>query len=239
MLLDIVFAFIAGLLTLLNPCVLPVLPVALASSASGSRLGPLALAAGMVVSFTSVGLAVVAFGPLLGVSSDAVARAGAVIMVCFGLVLLTPGLGAAFATATAGLANGAARWSVTAPGVGFGGNFVGGALLGAVWSPCIGPTLGGAIALASQGEGFGYAAAVMFAYSLGIAAIMIAFGYGGVALMGRHGATLRALAQRSHTILGVVFVALGFILFFGLHHPLEAALVDLMPIWLQDVSVTF
>ena len=75
---------------------------------------------------------------------------GALLMVAFGLVLLVPRLSASFATATAGFAAQADTGMDRIGGTGLGGQFAGGALLGAVWSPCIGPTLGGAIALASE-----------------------------------------------------------------------------------------
>ncbi|MGE0501777.1 MAG: cytochrome c biogenesis CcdA family protein [Rhizobiaceae bacterium] len=237
--MEIPFAFLAGLLTLVNPCVLPVLPIAVASAASGGRLAPLALAAGMAGSFTVLGVAITAAGPALGLSADAVARAGALVMVCFGLVLLTPRLGSVFATATSGLADRANRQLGTTPSQGLQANFVGGALLGAVWSPCIGPTLGGAIALASQGESLARAAAIMLAFSFGVSVLILAFAYGGQAILRRHGTMLRSLGERSHQILGAVFLVVGAFLFLELHHPVEAALIEAMPEWLQDLSVTF
>ena len=71
-LMDLVFAYLAGLLTLINPCVLPVLPIVLATALQASALGPIALAAGMGISFVTVGIAVVGFGQLIGVNSDSV-----------------------------------------------------------------------------------------------------------------------------------------------------------------------
>ena len=81
--MDIVFAYLAGLLTLINPCVLPVLPIVLASAAQGHRLGPVALALGMAGSFAVLGLAVTAFGPAIGLDADRMARIGAGLMVMF------------------------------------------------------------------------------------------------------------------------------------------------------------
>ena len=72
--IDIPLAFVAGLLTLINPCVLPVIPVALASAASANRLGPVALAAGMSATFTVLGVATASLGPVLGLTPAAGAR---------------------------------------------------------------------------------------------------------------------------------------------------------------------
>ena len=101
--LELVLAYGAGLLTLINPCVLPVLPIVLAGSLQASRYGPLALAGGMSLSFVALGLTVATAGHAVGIDEETVGRAGAVLMVAFGLVLLVPRFSAAFATATAGV----------------------------------------------------------------------------------------------------------------------------------------
>lgn len=235
--MDLIFAYTAGLLTLINPCVLPVLPLALSSAVSSSSLGPLALAAGMSATFTAFGVTVAALGPAFGVTPDTVARAGALAMVAFGAVLLTPRLGAAFSAATAGLAGSADQRIRSAADRGLGGHFLGGALLGAVWSPCIGPTLGGAIALASTGQSLVWATAIMFAFSLGAASVVLLLAYGAREAIRARQRALRSLAERSKPIMGVMFVAVGLALFFGLNHSAEAFLLDRMPPWLQDLSV--
>ena len=61
--MDLIFAYLAGLLTLINPCVLPVLPIVVASSLQTDPRAPLALAAGMGLSFVAVGTGVAAIGP--------------------------------------------------------------------------------------------------------------------------------------------------------------------------------
>ncbi|MGC9419829.1 MAG: cytochrome c biogenesis CcdA family protein, partial [Rhodovulum sp.] len=95
--MELIFGYLAGLLTLINPCVLPVLPIVLATSLQADRRAPLALAAGMSVSFVALGLGVATLGPALGITEDTVSRAAAVLMVGFGLVLLVPAFGARFA----------------------------------------------------------------------------------------------------------------------------------------------
>ena len=60
------WAWLAGVLTLINPCVLPLLPVIIAGAFQSSRHGPLFMAAGLTVSFTVVGVLVTAFGHLIG-----------------------------------------------------------------------------------------------------------------------------------------------------------------------------
>ena len=172
--MELLFGYAAGLLTLINPCVLPVLPIVLASALQVSRWGPVALAAGMSLSFVTLGLGVTAFGRALGLDEQMVAQAGAVLMVGFGLMLLVPRFGTVFASATAGVSAGADARIDGLDRQNLGGQFLGGALLGAVWSPCIGPTLGGAISLASQGESLAWAGAIMVAFALCVSSIILA-----------------------------------------------------------------
>ena len=101
--MDLVFAYLAGLLTLINPCVLPILPIVLASALQVSRAGPLALAAGLSLSFVVLGVGVASFGRALGIDTDMVAFVGAILMVGFGLVMLVPQAAERFALATGGI----------------------------------------------------------------------------------------------------------------------------------------
>ena len=236
--MELVFAYLAGLLTLINPCVLPVLPIVLASSLHRDRRAPLALAAGLSLSFVVLGLGVTAIGPALGLDTDTVAQIAALVMVGFGLVMLLPALSGRFSAATAGFA---ARADAQIDGTidaGLGGQFLAGALLGAVWSPCIGPTLGAAIALASTGESLGRAGAIMVAFALGVSTLIVTLAYGAQSAIRRRQATLRVLAERAKPVMGAVFIAVGLALWFGLHHGIETWLVDNLPAWLIDFSVS-
>ncbi|TNF17498.1 MAG: cytochrome c biogenesis protein CcdA [Rhodobacteraceae bacterium] len=231
--MDLLLAYGAGLLTLINPCVLPVLPIVLASALQTGRSGPLWLAAGMSLSFVVLGLSVTAFGYLVGLNSDHIAQAGAVLMILFGTVLLVPRASAVFATATAGVAaradGGLARIDRSTGQ----GQFLGGLLLGAVWSPCVGPTLGGAIALASQGADLARAGAIMGAFAAGVSTLIV-----GLASLARSLPGLHRLARVSRPVLGAVFIAVGTMLVFRLHHIIETWALDHMPGWLIDLSVT-
>ncbi len=236
--MELVLGYGAGLLTLLNPFILPILPIVLAAALEAGRAGPVALAAGMGVAFVALGLAVAAAGPALGLTAGTVAQAGAVLMAGFGLVLLLPAAAARFAAATGGFA---ARADARLEGVdrgGLSGQFLGGALLGAVWSPCVGPTLGGAIGLAAAGGSLAAAGAVLAAFALGVATVMLALAFGARAALARHRHAMQVLALRARPILGAVFLATGLALAFRLHHLAEAWLLDRMPGWLIDLSVS-
>ncbi|TJZ89860.1 cytochrome c biogenesis protein CcdA [Paracoccus gahaiensis] len=243
--MDLILAYLAGLLTLINPCVLPVLPIVLTASLGADPRGPLALAAGLSASFVALGLGVAALGPAIGLYPEDVAQVAALAMVGFGLVMLTPAMGRRFATATAGLAQAAdarmpqGRGQDRGQDRGLRQEFAGGALLGAVWSPCIGPTLGAAIALASTGQDLLRAGATMAAFALGVSTLILAGAYGLRGWLRRNARRMAGLAARARPALGLAFVAVGLALATGLHHRAEALLIAWLPAWLIDLSVTF
>ena len=235
--MELLFAYGAGLLTLINPCVLPVLPIVLVSALNAHKAGPVALAAGMSLSFVTFGVLVTAFGAGIGLTPDTLAQIGAVLMVLFGIVMVVPMFGRSFEMATAGVAAGADARINEIEARSLKGQFLGGLLLGTVWSPCIGPTLGGAIALASQGESLGYVTLIMTAFALGVSTLIIVLGLGARGTIRTRAQALRGLADRSKPIIGTAFIAVGTMLFFKVHHMLEGWLISVMPYWLQDLSV--
>lgn len=236
--MELILAYGAGLLTLINPCVLPVLPIVLASALQSGRHGPAILAAGMSVSFVLLGFAVTVLGHAIGLTPDRLSEAGAVLMVIFGLVLLVPRLSSSFAVVTAGVSAGADQRIGRFDPASSQGQFAGGLLLGAVWSPCIGPTLGGAIALASQGQSLVLAFAIMVAFAAGVSTIILALGYGARAAIQRRQAAMRRLAEVSRPIMGGVFLVVGLGLLFKVHHMIEIWAIQTLPPWLIDLSVS-
>lgn len=236
--MELVFGYLAGLLTLINPCVLPVLPIVLATALQASPKGPLALAAGMSLTFVILGVAVSTIGLALGILPEDVARAGAVLMILFGVVLLVPQLGAKFSNAASGLSTKADENMDSLDRGSLSGQFWGGALLGAVWSPCVGPTLGGAIALASQGQSLLWVTAIMTSFALGVSTVILLLAYGARATLMKRQALMRRMASKSRVIMGVVFLVVGLAIFFELHIIIERWALQNLPTWLVDFSVS-
>ena len=236
--MEYVLGYAAGLLTLINPCVLPILPIVLATALQAGRAGPLAVAAGMSLSFVTLGLFVSAVGPAIGITEDTVASISALVMVAFGVVLLVPRFSESFATATAGLSARADAGIEASDTTGISGQFAAGILLGAVWTPCIGPTLGGAISLASQGESLLHAGLIMVTFALGVSTIILALGYGAQSVIRKRQAWMRTLASWARPVMGIVFIAVGLALYFKFHHAIEVWAIEILPAWLIDFSVS-
>jgi cytochrome c biogenesis protein CcdA len=235
--MEFIFAYGAGLLTLINPCVLPILPIVLATSLQTSKQGPMALAAGMSLSLVFLGLFVTVLGRSIGITEETVINTAVVLMIGFGLVMLVPRFSESFATATAGFSARADASMDDLNGNGLTGQFLGGMLLGAVWSPCIGPTLGGAISLASQGQNLPKAGLIMVFFALGVSTIIVLLGYGARSVILRRQEWMRAVASKSKPVMGVVFIAVGLGILFRVHHMAEAWAVQNLPAWLVDFSV--
>ena len=136
-------AFVAGLLLILSPCVLPLLPIVFGAAAGEHRAGPLALAGGVVLAFVSIGLFVGVIGFAIGLDNDVFRAAGAVLMALVGLILVAPSLQVRLATAGGPVSDWADQKISSIQSRGLAGQFGIGFLLGAVWRiPCAGPTLG-------------------------------------------------------------------------------------------------
>jgi Cytochrome C biogenesis protein transmembrane region len=133
-------AFVAGVVSILSPCVLPILPIVLGAAASEHRLGPAALAGGLSISFVVIGLFAATIGYAIGLDLGVFRVVAAVLMIAIGAILLLPRLQAQLAVAGAPVANWGSRHVDAAGQRGLAGQLVVGLLLGAVWSPCVGPT---------------------------------------------------------------------------------------------------
>ena len=176
-------------------------------------------------------------GRAIGLSAEMVAQAGAVLMIGFGANMLVPQLSERFAFATAGVSSSADASITSLASGGWRGQFTAGLLLGAVWSPCVGPTLGGAISMASQGENLLRAGGIMVAFAFGIGTVVIALGYGASAILRRNQTRMIKFAAAAKPALGAVFILVGTALLLQWHHRVESWLLDIMPYWLQDLSV--
>ena len=232
------WAYVAGVLTLVNPCVLPLLPIVIAAAFQNSRLGPLALAAGLTLSFAALGVSVTAFGHLASISSDSINRAAAIMMMAFGVVLLVPRAQATLATLAAPIASRANSRIDARERAGLAGQFGVGVLLGAVWSPCIGPTLGGAIGLAASGESLGQATVTMLAFGVGVSTVLMALAYGSRRAVSARRKRLAAWMPWAKPLMGVTLLVVGVAILFHIDRAIEGWLLDLMPVWLQDLSVS-
>ena len=235
-LLNPALAFAAGVLTIFSPCVLPLVPIVLGSAGQRHRAGPLALCAGLVVSFTLIGFALATLGGGLAVDPETVRQTGAVLMIVAGIVLLSARVQAMLARLAAPLANWAQARQSGLDRFGLAGQALIGVLLGMVWIPCVGPTLGAATVLASQGKDLAQVAIVMAVYGLGISTILLAIAIAARGLLARWNRQLVAGAGRSKAILGSLLILVAMLVLTGTDHLIEGIILSAMPEWLIDLT---
>jgi len=233
------FAFLAGIVSILSPCVLPILPIVLGGAASEHRRGPLVLAAGLALSFTVIGLFVATIGFSLGLDLGVFRMVAGIILLALGLAMLVPSAGARLATAAGPLSD----WTQSRFGGfdrgGLSGQFGVGLLLGAVWSPCVGPTLGAASLMAARGENLGQVGLTMLAFGIGAGLPLAALGaLSRERLLGLR-ERMMAAGQGAKTALGLVVVAVAVLVLTGWDKAIEAALVEALPAWLTNLTTRF
>lgn len=232
-------AFTAGLLSILSPCVLPLVPIVLGAAVAAHAWGALALAAGLAVSFTVLGLLLALVGFGLGIDAGMLRIAAAAIMIALGAVLLVPVWQARLAAAGGPLSSWADRRFGGVASSGLPGQFGIGLLLGAVWSPCVGPTLGAASLLASQGRDLPQVAMTMAVFGIGAAVPLIVLGLLSRTTLMRVRAGLMSAGKLGKGLLGAAFILIGVAIVSGADKRIEAALVDASPQWLTDLTTSF
>ena len=198
------FAFVAGAATALSPCVLPVLPVALAAGATGGRLRPLGVVAGLVLSFTFATVALVYLLSALGLPDRLFRTLAIVVLGAAGVALIVPGVAARL---EAWLTRLSPRVRVQHRGDGFGSGVLLGISLGFVYAPCAGPILAGVITVSASQDFTAGRLAVALAYSAGSAVVLYGLMLGGRRLSSPL-ARRSALFQRAMGALMVVVAVL-------------------------------
>lgn len=233
---NIGLAFIAGALSTLSPCVLPLLPIVLGTAINEHRAGPVALAAGLALSFVVIGLFVAVIGFSIGIDDGVFRAVAAVLVITVGVILLVPYFQTQFAFAAAPVTGWIEQKSSGFSMSGLSGQFGVGLLLGALWSPCVGPTLGAASLLAAQGRDLGQVGLTMLAFGLGAALPLLLLGLLSRKALGRWRNRMLATGKTGKIALGLVLIAAGFLVITGMDKTFEAFLVDASPKWLTNFT---
>lgn len=232
-------AFAAGILSILSPCVLPLVPIVLGAAVTAHPLGAVVLAAGLALSFTALGLLLALVGFGLGIDAGMFRFAAAAIMILLGAILVVPSWQARLASASSPVSAWADRHFGGVAASGLAGQFAIGLLLGAVWSPCVGPTLGAASLLASQGHDLPRVALTMVVFGIGAALPLVLLGLLSRAALMRVRTNLMSAGKLGKALLGAAFILIGVAIVGGIDKRAEAALVEASPQWLTELTTSF
>jgi cytochrome c-type biogenesis protein len=246
MLIDLLLALAAGSLTTLNPCVLPLLPLVVAGAMAQHRFAPLAMGAGLALSYALLGLFVALVGESIGLDADRLRWIGGILLIAFGLVQLIPALNDRFVLLLSPLANKAhssapdsSREISRGTTASLWSPFLTGALLGLAWSPCSGPLLGGALTLVADSgstQGVWRGALILGVFGIGAATPLVAVAYLSKAkFLSFRGWMLKHAANIKKAV-GLLMLLLGLAILTGYDKRVEGFLVNLMPDWLIAIT---
>lgn len=228
MLILMFFAFLAGIVTILSPCILPVLPIILSGSVTGSKKYPYGVVAGFILSFTFFTIFLSSIVKLTGISGDAVRNFAIIIIFVFGLVLIFPKLLVQFELLASKLVSKTSSNSGSVKRDGVWGGFIVGCSLGLIWTPCVGPILASVIALSISGTIAGSSLLIVLSYAIGTAIPMFAILYGGRQVINKVPGLLANL-PRIQAVFGVIMILMSIALYFQVERSLQAYVLEKFP----------
>lgn len=169
----LLIVLLAGILSVLSPCTLPVLPAYLASVFSAGKRFSVGMAISFFLGLSSVfalmGMTVSSLGAFFRENIVVLERAAGTVIIAFGILVL---FGKGFGGMTA-----KKRYPVS-----YGGTFALGGLLAVSWTPCVGPVLASVLLLASTASGWKTGGFLLFIYAVGLALPLIALSWAVVRL---------------------------------------------------------
>lgn len=228
------FAFLAGFVTILAPCIWPLLPIILSASATGKgHRRPLGITLGIMLSFTLFTLGISYLVKLFNLDADIIRLFAVIVLIFLGLTLIVPALSQITEALVSRLSGRFGRTGMT--GSDFGSGLITGLSLGLVWSPCAGPILASIAALAATGKVTTNVILVTLAYVIGIGIPLFLFAYGGQKLV----ANTRFLSKhtaRIQQIFGVFMLLTAVAIFTNVDKVIQLKLLDLFPAYTNTLT---
>jgi cytochrome c-type biogenesis protein len=230
-------AFLAGLLSFLSPCVLPVVPsylsyvTGISGAAELQRRRHLALlhaalfVLGFTLIFVALGATATAFGRLLNTYQHWLERIGGLLIVVFGLYTV--------GALKVGFLAREVRWDLGDKPLGYLGSVLAGLAFGAGWTPCIGPILGSILLYTSSRADFAQGIWLLLAYSLGLAIPFLVAAWALERFLGWM-KRFRRYVGVVEKVAGVLLIAFGLLLLTGTFTLLSGWLQGMTPEFLKN-----
>lgn len=221
------FALLAGIITAVSPCVIPILPIILSSALKKSRFYPVMMILGMATMFSVLGVLFGAFGAAIPISRDSLNTFAIVILFLMGLFILSDSAGNRLSRIMNPLMTKCSVKFMKKDDSLLDGFFLG-SVLGVVWAPCAGPILASILALAASSQSVLSGFLLLFVYSIGAGIPMLLIAYGGRRFVqGRQFLTTHSKQIKKAFAWILILTAVG--LYFGWFRALEALLIPYLP----------
>ena len=224
----------AGIFTVLSPCVLPVLPVIFSAGMGHGKWNPLGVVLGLVGSFSFFTLALTAIVTSFVISADLLRTVAIWIIISFGIIMIFPKLSDWFARLTTPLADLGQRMEPK-HSHGFWGGVVLGIALGLVWTPCAGPILATITTLVAAHAISPLAIGMVLSYSVGAGLLLLLISHGSRKIVKSSRFLLRH-AEEMRRIFGVLMILFAVALIFHWDIFVEQKLIRYLPRSLQSSS---
>lgn len=228
-------AFISGILTVFSPCVLPILPIILASGIDGNTRRIKGMITGLVVSFTIASLLLATLVRVLGIPADTVRLFAVGLLVIFGLSLVFPSL---WEKAQAWIEKYWRFQPSQNKDSGFSGGFITGVSLGIVWTPCIGPVVAAVATLAAVSSFSLSAVFIALAYALGIGIPLYFIAKGG-SKVSQKLSFVKKENQKIRQVFGIIILTTALFIWSGADRVLQAWTLNNLPQSWTQLATTF
>lgn len=225
MIILIFFAFLGGLITILSPCILPILPVVLSGSITGGKRRPLGVVTGFVASFTFFTLFLSAIVRSTGLPADTLRLVAVVVIAFFGVSLLVPAFQITMEKFFSKVTSFVPKQTQTD---GYLSGILVGVSLGLLWTPCVGPILASIITLAATSTVGLNAVIITLAYALGTAIPLLAITLGGRSLLTNH-PWLLANTARIQKAFGILMLLTAFAIYHSWDRAFQTFILDKFP----------
>lgn len=226
MLILLLFAFVAGLVTILAPCIWPLLPIVLSTSLGGGKAKSFGITLGIITSFAVYNLSISYLVRIFGFDPNLLRYLAIAILLILGLIMVVPKFAGIFEGLVSRLAGGVGQASTRRHG--FWGGIVTGLSLGIVWTPCAGPILTAIATLsATASVNFGIIL-VTIAYLIGVGIPLFAFSYGGQHLVTKT-RFLSRYTGRVQQVFGIILILTALAIASNYDKILQAKLLDYFP----------
>ncbi len=226
MIILVSFAFLAGIVTILSPCILPILPIILSSSVdTAGKRRSFGVVVGFVLSFTFFTLFLSSIVKLSGIPAESLRYFSVFILIVFGLSLFVPTFKQTIEQLSSKLAKFAPNGQTNH---GFFGGLIVGLSLGLLWTPCVGPILASVISLAISGTVNAQAFIITLSYSLGTAIPMFIIMQAGSTAL-RKVPWLLQNGGRIQKAFGVLMVVTAIGIFFNVDRKFQSFVLNTFP----------